>query len=190
MQKLLRPSVALLLIFTVLLGAVYPGTATLVARIFLEEQARGSLIEKDGKILGSKLIGQPFKDPKYFWPRPSSTPEGEYNAAHSAGSNLSPANPLLLDKINTRVAALKKADPNSKVRIPVDLVTASSSGLAPHITLAAANYQIPRVAKARKITEDKVRELVKRNTEYSALGVFGENRVNVLLLNLSLDGKL
>jgi K+-transporting ATPase ATPase C chain len=152
-------------------------------------QANGSLIVKDGKVVGSTLIGQPFDEPKYFWGRPSATSPFGYNAAASSGSNLSPTNPDLVKAVQGRVEALRAADPGNTAPVPVDLVTASGSGLDPHISPAAALYQVPRVARERKLAPDAVRALVERNTEGRFWGLLGEPRVNVLALNLALDGK-
>jgi K+-transporting ATPase ATPase C chain len=152
-------------------------------------QANGSLIVKDGKVVGSALIGQPFDEPRYFWGRPSATSPFGYNAASSSGSNLSPTNPDLIKAVQGRVEALRAADPGNTAPVPVDLVTASGSGLDPHISPAAALYQVPRVARERKLAPDAVRALVERNTEGRFWGLLGEPRVNVLALNLALDGK-
>ncbi|MGH7419482.1 MAG: potassium-transporting ATPase subunit KdpC [Candidatus Rokuibacteriota bacterium] len=153
----------------------------------LPARASGSLIVKDGKVVGSALIGQPFDDPKYFWGRPSATSPFPYNAAASSGSNLSPTNPALISAVQGRVDALRAADPTNKAAVPVDLVTASGSGLDPHISPAAALYQVSRVARARHLASDAVRQLVQRHIEGRFLGVLGEPRVNVLALNLALD---
>ncbi len=175
---------------TLLLGFVYPGICTVITQAAFLHETQGSLIEKDGKTLGSELIGQNFSDPKYFWGRLSATTPQPYNAANSLGSNLSPANPALLDAVKARVDALKKADPANTLPIPVDLVTASGSGLDPHISVQAAQYQIARVARARGLTTERVKDTVKQYTQDRQLGILGEPRVNVLMLNLALDGKL
>jgi len=185
----LRPAVVTLILFTVLTGIVYPLVVTGIAQAVFPFQANGSLIVKDGKVLGSTLIGQPFDDPKYFWSRPSATSPFGYNAGSSSGSNLSPTNPALVAAVQGRVDALRAADPDNKAPVPVDLVTASASGLDPHISPAAALYQAPRVARARSLPPDAVRALVERHTETRLLGLLGEARVNVLALNLSLDGR-
>ena len=168
-------------------GVAYPLLVTGVAQAVFPYQAQGSLITKDGKLVGSALIGQPFDDPKYFWGRPSATSPFPYNAASSSGSNLSPTNPDLIKAVQARVEALRSADPGNTAPVPVDLVTASGSGLDPHISPAAALYQVSRVAKARKLDPESVRQLVVQHTEGRWLGLLGEPHVNVLALNLALD---
>jgi len=190
MLKELKTALLLLVVLTLLTGAAYPLLVTGVAQGVFPHQANGSLIEKDGKVAGSESIGQPFSDPKYFWGRPSATAPVPYNAAASSGSNLGPTNPALEEAVQARIAALKAADPDNLIPIPVDLVTSSSSGLDPHISPAAAEYQIARVARARGLDVAAVRALVPRHTEGRQLGVLGEPRVNVLRLNLSLDSGL
>jgi potassium-transporting ATPase KdpC subunit len=185
----LRPALMSLIIFTVITGIAYPLLVTGIAQVVFPFQANGSLIVKDGKVVGSALIGQVFDDPKYFWGRPSATSPFGYNAAASSGSNLSPTNPDLIKAVQGRVDALRAADPDNKAPVPVDLVTASGSGLDPHISPAAALYQVSRVARARKLPPDAVRALVEKHTEGRTLGFLGEPRVNVLALNLELDGK-
>ena len=185
----LRPALILLVVLTVVTGVIYPVIVTVVAQVVFPHQANGSLIVKDGKVVGSALIGQPFDDPKYFWGRPSATSPFPYNAASSSGSNLSPTNPALVKSVQERVDALRAADPGNTAPVPVDLVTASGSGLDPHISPAAALYQVSRVAKARKLDPAIVRDLVERHTEGRQLGFLGEPRVNVLALNLALDRK-
>jgi len=185
----LRPAVVILIVMTVITGVAYPAVVTVIAQLLFPHQANGSSIVKDGKVLGSALIAQPFDDPKYFWPRPSATTPFPNNAASSSGSNLSPTNPALIKAVQDRVDALRAADPGNTAPVPVDLVTASGSGLDPHISPAAAAYQLRRVAKARGISEDAVRTLVDKNTEGRQFGFLGEPRVNVLALNLALDGK-
>ena len=183
-----KPALIMLVIWTVLTGMVYPGVVTALAQVLFPHQANGSLIEdKDGKPLGSELIGQPFSDPKYFWGRPSATSPYAYNAGASTGSNQGPTNPALMDAVKGRIQALHDADPENQAPIPVDLVTASGSGLDPQISPAAAAYQINRVAKARHINPQKLRDLVSQQTESRQWGIFGEPRVNVLSLNLELD---
>jgi K+-transporting ATPase ATPase C chain len=177
----------ILLLLTALTGVVYPVVVTGVAQLVFPHQANGSLIVKDGKPLGSELIGQPFDDPKYFWSRPSGTGPFPYNAGASSGSNLGPTNPDLLKAVADRAETLKKADPDNKAAVPVDLVTASGSGLDPHITPAAALYQASRVAKARGIPQERLEKLIAEHTEGRQLGFLGEPGVNVLKLNLALD---
>jgi K+-transporting ATPase ATPase C chain len=185
----LRPALILLVVLTVLTGVIYPAIVTGIAQLVFPRQANGSLIVEDGKVVGSALIGQPFDDPKYFWGRPSATSPFGYNAASSSGSNLSPTNPALIKSVQERVDALRAADPGNTAPVPVDLVTASGSGLDPHISPAAALYQVNRVAKARRLEPAAVRELVERHTEGRQFGFLGEPRVNVLVLNLALDGR-
>jgi potassium-transporting ATPase KdpC subunit len=188
MVKHLKPALILFVLLTVLTGVIYPVVVTGLAHLLFPDQADGSLIkDSNGKPLGSRLIGQPFTGPGYFWGRPSATGPFPYNAGASSGSNLGPTNPALLDAIKARVQALKDADPDNKAPIPVDLITASGSGLDPHISPAAALYQIGRIAKARNIDEAKLRALIDANTESRQWLFLGEQRVNVLALNLALD---
>jgi len=187
MLKELKPALLMLALMTVLTGVAYPLLVTGIAQGLFPGQANGSLIEQDGKIVGSALIGQPFSDPKHFWSRPSATGPVPYNAGASSGSNQGPLNPALADAVKARIEALKAADPGNTARIPVDLVTASGSGLDPHISPAAAEYQTDRVARARGLGADTVRALVAKHTESRQLGVLGEPRVNALTLNLALD---
>src|SRR5262245_34132177 len=183
----IRPAVVSLVFFTALTGIVYPLVVTGIAQTVFPRQANGNLIDRDGKAIGSTLIGQPFDDPKYFWGRLSATSPAPYDASSSSGSNLGPTNPALLDASRQRVDALKQADPDNPKPLPVDLVTASASGLDPHISPAAAQYQVPRVARLRNLAEDQVRQLVAQHTEERTFGFLGEARVNVLELNLALD---
>jgi K+-transporting ATPase ATPase C chain len=178
----------MLFIFTLLTGVVYPAVVTALAQVLFKDKANGSLIvDQQNQPLGSGLIGQTFSEPKYFWSRPSGTGPYGYNASASSGSNLGPTNPALTDAIASRIAALQAADPGNKAPVPVDLITASGSGLDPHISIAAADYQLKRVASVRKLPEARVQELLKANTEGRQWLVFGEPRVNVLKLNLALD---
>lgn len=186
--KHLRSSVISILLFTVLLGLLYPLAVTGIAQLIFPGKANGGLIQKDGKSLGSELIGQPFSDPRYFWSRPSATGPVAYNAGASSGSNYGPLNPALFDAVQKRIKDLKDADPQNTKPIPVDLVTASGSGLDPHISVAAALYQLPRVARNRNMSEGQIRSLVDQFTEGRQLGFLGEPRVNVLKLNLALNG--
>jgi len=185
----LRAALVSLVVLTGVTGVVYPVVVTAIAQLVFPHQANGSLIVKDGKVVGSALIGQSFDDPKYFWGRPSATSPFGYNAASSSGSNLSPTNPALVKSVQERVDALRAADPGNTAPVPVDLVTTSASGLDPHISPAAALYQVNRVAKARKLDPAVVRDLVGRHTEGRQLGFLGEPRVNVLALNLALERK-
>lgn len=185
----LRPALMTLLLFTLITGVAYPLLVTGIAQVVFPSQANGSLIVKDGTVVGSALIGQPFDEPKYFWGRPSATSPFGYNAAASSGSNLSPTNPDLVKAVQGRVDALRAADPGNAAPVPVDLVTASGSGLDPHISPAAALYQVSRVARERKLDPQAVRQLVDRYTEERLMGILGEPRVNVLGLNLALDGR-
>jgi K+-transporting ATPase ATPase C chain len=183
----IRPALVLMILLTVLTGIVYPLLVTGVSQVGMPERANGSLIVRDGKAVGSSLIGQPFGDPKHFWSRPSATSPYPYNAASSSGSNQGPTNPALTDAVAARIKALRDADPGNAAPVPADLVTASGSGLDPHISPAAAAYQVARVAKARGLDPQKVRALVAEATEGRQLGFLGEPRVNVLNLNLTLD---
>jgi potassium-transporting ATPase KdpC subunit len=187
MYAQLRPTLVSLAVLLLITGLVYPLAVTVIAQLTFPSQANGSLILERGEVRGSALIGQPFDDPRYFWGRPSATTPMPYNAAASSGSNLGPMNPELSKAVAERVARLRAADPENPQPVPVDLVTASASGLDPHISIAAAEYQLRRVAKARGLSEDEVRTLIRVNTQPRALGVLGEPVVNVLRLNLALD---
>lgn len=187
MKTLLRPLVVIFVVLTVVTGLAYPAVMTVLGQAVFPSQANGSLIEKDGKVVGSALIGQSFDVPKYFWGRLSATSPMPYNAAGSGGSNLGPLNPSLADQVKGRIAALRDAGTDLSKPVPVDLVTASASGLDPEITPAAAAYQVERVAKVRNLTPDAVAQLVAANTTGRQFGVLGEPRVNVLKLNLALD---
>src|SRR5438093_2038630 len=184
-----RAAIVSLVLLSAVTGIAYPALVTVIAQVVFPYQANGSLIVKDGKTVGSALIGQPFDDPKYFWGRPSATSPFGYNAGASSGSNLSPTNPDLIKAVQGRVDALRAADPENTAPVPVDLVTASGSGLDPHISPAAALYQVGRVAKARNRDRQVIAQLVERYTEGRTLGLLGERRVNVLALNLALDGQ-
>jgi len=183
----LLPALRMLVVLSVLTGVAYPYLVTGIAQVAFPRAANGSLIHGDGKVMGSVLIGQPFDDPKYFWSRPSATSPQPYNGGASSGSNLGPRNPALADAVKDRIKALRDADPEHKVPVPIDLVTASGSGLDPHISVAGAEYQAARVARVRGLPVEKVRALISDNTEGRTLGILGEPRVNVLALNLALD---
>jgi K+-transporting ATPase ATPase C chain len=187
MNLMLRPLLVLFVVLTVLTGFVYPLAVTGIGKAVFPNQVSGSLVMRDGKTVGTSLIGQSFQEPKYFWGRISATAPMPNNAAASGGSNLGPTNPALIDAVRGRIDALKAADPGNSSPIPVDLVTASASGLDPHVSPAAALYQVGRVARARHMDAGKVRDLVLSHVEAPQWGIFGEARVNVLLLNLSLD---
>ena len=190
MSSQLRPAIVLLALLTVITGVVYPLVVTVVAQVAFPQQANGSLVvrgDRTDDVVGSALIGQPFDDPKYFWGRLSATTPFAYNAAASSGSNLGPLNPALTDAVKARVDALRAADPGNESPIPVDLVTASGSGLDPHVSPAAAHWQVPRVARARGLDPAAIQALVEQHTEGRQWGFFGEARVNVLALNLALD---
>ncbi|MET3218456.1 UNVERIFIED_ORG: K+-transporting ATPase ATPase C chain [Burkholderia territorii] len=187
MKSLIRPLVVLFVILTAVTGLAYPAVMTVFGQAVFPSQANGSLIEQDGKVVGSALIGQSFDAPKYFWGRLSATAPMPYNAAGSGGSNLGPLNPSLADQVKARIAALRDAGTDLSKPVPVDLVTASASGLDPEITPAAAAYQVARVAKARNLAPDAVARIVAANTTGRQFGVLGEPRVNVLKLNLALD---
>ncbi|AKC71204.1 potassium-transporting ATPase subunit KdpC [Pandoraea oxalativorans] len=188
MKTLLRPMLSLFVVLSVITGLVYPLVVTGIGRAAFSREAAGSLIYKDGKAVGSSLIGQNFDEPKYFWGRLSATSPNPNNATASGGSNFGALNPALTDAVKARIAALRDADPSAQLPVPADLVTASGSGLDPEISPAAADYQVARVAKARGLTPDVVRDLIARNTQGRQWGIFGEPRVNVLKLNLALDG--
>jgi len=183
----LRPALSLFVVLTVVTGVIYPLAVTGIAKVTFPDAASGSLIVKDGKAVGSRLIGQNFADPKYFWGRPSATSPMPYNASASSGSNQGPLNPALAEAVKGRIETLKAADPGNTRPIPADLVSASASGLDPHISPAAADYQIERVAKARQLDPSVVKAMVAKYTEERQWSIFGEPRVNVLELNLALD---
>jgi potassium-transporting ATPase KdpC subunit len=187
MLRQLRPVLMVFLLLTVVTGIVYPLLVTGVAQLVFPGKANGSMLGKEGRPIGSELIGQPFDDPKYFWGRLSATPDFPYNSASSSGSNLGPSNPALVEAVKARLDDLQKADPGNRLSVPVDLVTSSGSGLDPHISPAAAFYQLPRVTRTRGLSEEQVRRLVEQLTEDRQWGFLGEPRVNVLKLNLALD---
>ena len=196
-EGLWRPAITLFLAFTLLTGLVYPLLVTGIAQIVFPAQANGSLVTRHGQlvgsqvvgsqVVGSQLIGQQFNAPRYFWSRPSATTPMPYNASLSGGSNLGPLNPELTDAVKSRIALLRAADPDNPLSVPIDLVTTSASGLDPHISRAAANFQVHRVARARGLSDPSVQALVERLSEGALFGLFGEPRVNVLALNLALD---
>lgn len=182
-----RPALTLFVVLSLVTGLAYPLVVTGVAQGLFPDQANGSIVSRDGKPVGSTLIGQTFADPGHFWSRPSATSPMPYNAGNSSGSNLGPTAPALADAVKARIAALRAADPDNAQPVPVDLVTASASGLDPHISRAAADYQLARVARVRGLPVEKLRALVEQHTEGRWLGFIGEPRVNVLALNLALD---
>jgi K+-transporting ATPase ATPase C chain len=185
--KQLKSAFLVFLLLTVITGIIYPFVITAASQVFFNHQANGSIIFKDGKPVGSYLIGQSFEDTKYFWGRLSATSPATYDASASSGSNLGPLNTALRQKVDARIKSLQSADPENKNPIPVDLVTASASVLDPHISIAAAMYQVPRVARLREISSEKVVEIVKENSQGRFLGVIGEPVVNVLQVNMALD---
>ena len=187
MSSQLRPALVIFALLTVFTGGIYPMIVTGIGAALFHDEASGSLIVKDGKLIGSTLIGQNFADPKYFWGRPSATSPMPYNPLASSGSNQGPLNPALTDAVKARIEALRAADPGNTAAVPVDLVTASGSGLDPHISVAAANYQVARVARLRGIEPAQVSALVAKHSAGRFLGVLGEPRVNVLELNIALD---
>ncbi len=185
--KQLRTSLILIILFTLITGLIYPALIAGIAQVFFSWQANGSLIKQNEKFVGSALIGQYFSDPKYFWGRPSATTPFPNNAASSLGSNLGPFNPVLFTTVKNRIDTLHGADPQNQHSIPVDLVTASGSGVDPDISPLAAFYQVPRIAKARNLPESQIQQLVQNSIQNRFLGILGEPRVNVLALNLALD---
>jgi len=187
MNGIIRPAIVLFLTLTVLTGIVYPFAVTGLAQLLFQDQAQGSVLMADGHAVGSRIIGQSFSDPKYFWSRPSATAPQPYNAIASGGSNQGPLNPALTDAVKSRIDALKAADPTNPLPIPVDLVTASASGLDPDISIAAARYQAARVARARGLDPVSVQSLIDAHSHGRLLGIIGEPRVNALELNLALD---
>ncbi|HEX6570813.1 MAG TPA: potassium-transporting ATPase subunit KdpC [Steroidobacteraceae bacterium] len=189
MRTLIRPCLGVFVALTLLTGVAYPLVVTGIARLVFPDQASGSIVTRGARAVGSRLLGQPFTRPEYFWGRPSATTPQPYNGAASTGSNLAPTNPALAGAVAARVADLRAADPDNTRPVPVDLVTASGSGLDPHISPAAAEYQVQRVARARNMAPAHVRRLVAEHTEGRTLGLLGEPRVNVLALNLALDSR-
>lgn len=187
MWAVFKPALRLLIVLTLLTGVIYPLVLTGIAQFVFPAQANGSLIEANGQPVGSRLIGQPFDHPRYFWGRPSATSPCPYNAAVSSGANLGPSSGDLYDAVRQRAKDLRTADPDNLALIPVDLVTASASGLDPHISIAAARYQVPRIARIRGISENTLFDLIEQHTEERFLGFLGEPRANVLALNLALD---
>ena len=187
MTSLFRPALVLFAVLSLVTGLAYPLAVTGLAQVLFPDQANGSLVKAKGVVVGSALIGQPFSQPGHFWSRPSATAPDPYNAAASSGSNLGPSNPALAEAVAARIAALRAADPGNHSAVPVDLVTASASGLDPHISRAAADYQVNRVARALGLPPQRVQALVAEHTEGTLLGFLGEPRVNVLRLNLALD---
>jgi K+-transporting ATPase ATPase C chain len=186
-KEQIKPAILCLIVLTIITGVLYPFFVTGIAQVFFHDKANGSLIYRNNKPMGSTLIGQQFDDPKYFWGRISATSPVPFHAQASSGSNLGPSNPALLDAVKARIKALKDLDHDNNNPIPVDLVTSSASGLDPHISLAAAYYQVPRVARSRGLSQDAVKNIVKRHTAGRLLGVIGEPVVNVLETNLALD---
>ena len=189
-RQQLKPAILIFIVLSVITGIVYPLFVTGVAQVFYHNKANGSLIYRNGKPVGSVLIGQAFDDPKYLWGRLSATTPLPYNASSSSGSNIGVLNPALLDEVRGRIRALQAVDPDNKAPIPVDLVTSSASGLDPHISLAAAYYQVPRISKYRGITESAVKDIIYKNTTGRFLGLIGEPVVNVLKVNFDLDSVL
>ena len=187
MKEQIRSAILMFVILSLLTGIFYPVFITGVAYIFFPHQATGSMLYQNNKLLGSALIGQEFTDPKYFWGRISETSPVAYNSSSSSGSNLGPSNPALIEKVKVRIRALKEFDPDNTNPVPIDLVTSSASGLDPHISIAGAYYQIPRVARMRGLTEDTVKAIVNKHTNSRIFGLIGEPVVNVLELNLELD---
>jgi K+-transporting ATPase ATPase C chain len=187
MKSTFRPALILFAMLTLICGVIYPYAVTGIGKLAFSSQAEGSIVAQNGAAVGSSLIGQAFTSPQYFWGRPSATGPMPNNASASGGSNLGPTNPALMDAVKARIDALKAADPGNTAAVPVDLVTASGSGLDPDISVAAAYYQMPRVARERKMAVEEVKAIVDRISQPQYLGFFGENRVNVLALNLALD---
>ena len=190
MLRELRPALFVFVLLTLVTGVAYPLVTTLIGKLAFPNAVEGGIIERDGRAVGSRRLGQPFSSPQYFWSRPSATVPMPYNGAVSSGSNQGPLSPVLHEAVAERIAALREADPGNVAAVPVDLVTASASGLDPHISVAAADYQVARVARARNLPVAEVAELVREHTEGRTFGVLGEPRVNVLALNLALDARV
>lgn len=186
-SRIFRPALSLVVLMTLLLGIAYPLAITGIAGVAFPHRAAGSLVFRDGQLVGSELIGQAFSDPKYFWGRPSATAPQPYNGLASGGSNLGPLNPALIDRVRAHASALRDADPRQAGAVPVDLVTASASGLDPDISVAGARYQVARIARVRRIEPSQVEKLIGEHARGRLIGLIGENRVNVLELNLALD---
>ena len=187
LREQIKPAILSFLVLTIITGILYPLFVTGFAQVFFHNKANGSLVYKDGRPIGSLLIGQPYDDPKYLWGRPSATSPFQYNGASSSGSNLGPSNPALIDAVKERIKALKAVDPDNTNPIPIDLVTSSASGLDPHISLSTAYYQIPRVARLRGLPQDTIETIVRKHTKGRLLGIIGEPVVNALEVNLELD---
>jgi potassium-transporting ATPase KdpC subunit len=186
-KEQIRPAILVFIVLTIITGVVYPVVVTGIAQLFFHNKANGSLIYRNGRPIGSSLIGQPFDDPKYFWGRPSVTSPVPYNSSSSSGSNLGPSSPALVDAAKTRIKSLRAVDPGNTNSIPIDLVTSSASGLDPHLSLAGIYYQIPRVARTRGLPQDAIKIIILEHTSGRLLGLIGEPVVNILELNLALD---
>lgn len=182
-----KTSIRVLLVCSLLTGVIYPATVTIIGQLLFKDRANGELIQRDDKIIGSALIGQSFSSDKYFWGRPSATVPMPYNAASSRGSNLGVLNPKLVDDVNARILALQNANPDTKMRVGIDMLTTSASGLDPHISVHSALYQVPRIAKSRKIYAHLISDLVYSQASFNLLNLYGSKQINVLQLNIALD---